>query len=116
MSTSGGGGAVDLTRANSLVLSGNPSDKSFADESQQYHPKIGNITATAKYVSGTLSIVMLGDASINPTVCDSEITFVPRPRPEPRPEPTAVKKEKTRVFGQCGILFWYYVLWVSFSG
>ena len=93
MSDDGGKSMAGLTLAAPLVLFGEPGDQVFSTTNAVM---LGQTMAAAKFVSsGVLSIVMLGDSSLNPTVCDTEITFVPRPRPEPRPEPEPVAKEKT---------------------
>ena len=93
MSNDGGKSVAGLTLAAPLMLFGEPGDQVFSTTNAVM---LGQTMAAAKFVSsGVLSIVMLGDPSANPTVCDTEITFVPRPRPEPRPEPEPVAKEKT---------------------
>ena len=94
MSNDGGKSVAGLTLAAPLMLFGEPGDQVFSTTNAVM---LGQTMAAAKFVSsGVLLIVMLGDPSANPTVCDTEITFVPRPRPEPRPEPKPKAKGKQK--------------------
>ena len=71
-------GEKELTEDKPLRLIGAPGEKSFESEASS-GIKINTIPAQISYTAGYLSVTMLGDSSVNPTVCDSGILFTPTP-------------------------------------
>jgi hypothetical protein len=71
-------GETELTEDKPLRLVGAPGEQSFESEASS-EIKINQIPARISYTSGYLSVTMLGDSAINPTVCDSGISFAAKP-------------------------------------